>query len=98
VFTPRQQVVNFKYAKPDVDVWATAATFYYMLTLAFPRDFPPKKDRWQVVLQTSPVPIRQRKADIPLRLAEVIDKALIDKPEIPFKTAVELRRALEGVL
>ena len=30
-FMPRQQVINFKYAKPEVDVWAMAASLYYLL-------------------------------------------------------------------
>jgi eukaryotic-like serine/threonine-protein kinase len=38
VFMPRQQVLNFKYAKPDVDVWAAAASLYYLLTGKFPRE------------------------------------------------------------
>jgi eukaryotic-like serine/threonine-protein kinase len=98
VFMPRQQVVNFKYARPEVDVWAAAASLYWMLTGRAPRDFSPEKDPWQVVLQTSAVPIRTRAAAIPARLAEVIDLALIDKPAIHFKTAAEFKRALEGVL
>ena len=35
-FMPRQQVVNFKYARPEVDVWAMAACLYNMLTGFFP--------------------------------------------------------------
>jgi len=44
------------------------------------------------------VPIRKRKPDIPSRLAEVIDHALIDKPEIGFKTAAEFKQALERAM
>ncbi|MBM4049282.1 MAG: serine/threonine protein kinase, partial [Planctomycetes bacterium] len=98
VFLPRQQVGNFKYAKPEVDVWAMAATLYYMLTGTVPRDFPKGRDPWQVVLQSKPVPIRQRDASIPRRLAEVIDQALIDEPEIGFKTALEFKLQLEHAL
>jgi len=97
-YIPRQQLVNFKYAKPDVDVWAAAACLYNMLTGQFPRDFKPGRDVWHTVLTTDPVPIRRRDRSIPKRLAEVIDHALIDKPEIPIKTAAELKRALEAVL
>ena len=39
VFMPRQQVLDFKYAQPEVDIWASAATLYYMLTGFYPRDF-----------------------------------------------------------
>jgi len=95
-FMARQQVVNFKYSKPDVDVWAVAASLYNMLTGAFPRDFPGGKDPWQVVLQNNPVPIRRRNALIPGKLARVIDEALVDRPSIRIKTAAELKRALKG--
>jgi eukaryotic-like serine/threonine-protein kinase len=98
-FMSRPQLINFKYAKPEVDIWAAAACFYYMLTYTHPRDFTdPSKDPFRLVLETSAVPIRQRNSSIPKPVAEVIDKALIDNPSIPFKTAAEFRQALESVL
>ena len=97
-FMPRQQVVNFKYSKPEVDVWAAAACLYHMLTGATPRNFSGKKDVWQTVLETAPVPIRQRDPSIPKRLAEMIDSALVDDPAITFKTAAELKKALQAAL
>lgn len=96
-FMPRQQVINFKYAKPEVDLWATAATLYAMLTGTYPREFN-RGDPYLVVLQTNAVPIRQRNASIPKRLAEVIDLALIDKPEICFKSAAAFKQELLAVL
>ncbi len=98
IFMPRQQIVSFKYAKPEVDVWAMAASLYYMLTGTFPRNFPSGEDPCDVILRTSAVPIRQRNSQIPTKLAKVIDEALIDKPQIQIKTAAELRRALEGAV
>jgi serine/threonine-protein kinase len=94
-FMPRQLLINFKYAKPEVDVWAMAASLYSMLTGHAPRDFPRRQDWWRIVLETPAVPIRKREASIPRRLAEVIDTALVDQPNIPFKTAIELKQALE---
>jgi serine/threonine protein kinase len=94
---PRQQVINFKYAKPEVDVWAAAASLYNMLTGTYPRDFS-DKDPFVTVLQSDPVPIRQRDSSIPKPLAELIDLALVDNPEIHFKTAAAFKRALESVL
>jgi eukaryotic-like serine/threonine-protein kinase len=94
-FMPRQQVVNFKFAMPEVDVWAMAASLYQMLTGRFvPRDFPRDQDPWAVVLNTAAVPIRRRDPSIPARLAEVIDYALIDKPEIKVKTAAQFKKML----
>lgn len=97
-FMSRRQVIEFKYAGPDVDVWAMAASLYNMLTGAVPRDFPRGEDRWLMVLETDPVPIRKRKASIPATLAKVIDGALREGPEIPFKTAAQLKAALEEAL
>ena len=97
-FMPRQQAINFKYAKPEVDVWAMAASLYNMLTGAAPRDFRPGKDPWTILLQESPVPIRQRNRTIPKKLAHVIDAALIDNPSITFTSAAEFKRALEDAL
>jgi hypothetical protein len=96
-FMPRQQVVNFKYAQPEVDVWSLAASLYFLLTGEPPRDFT-GRDPWQVVLQCDPVPIRHRRPAVPDRLARVIDLALVEKPHIAFRTAGELRRALEAAL
>jgi serine/threonine-protein kinase len=104
-FMPRQQVVNFKYSKPEVDVWGMAASLYHMLCGArklppgvFPREFPPGREVWKVVLDTNAVSIRRHNPSIPKKLADVIDAALVDSPAIRFKSAAEFKRMLEGAL
>jgi hypothetical protein len=97
-FMPRQQVINFKYAQPEVDVWAMAASLYNMLTGQVPRDFSRGKDPWAVILKERCIPIRNWASSLPQKLAEVIDEALIDQPSITFKTAEELKRALQGAI
>jgi hypothetical protein len=59
------------------------------------RDFPPGRDPWSIVLEVPAIPIRQRKSWLPPRLAEVIDRTLVEGPEIPFNWAAALRKALE---
>jgi hypothetical protein len=93
VFIPRQQVLEFKYAKPEVDVWAAAASLYYMLTGYYPRDFT-GKDIFLEVLRNKPIPIRDRDPKIPQKIAEVIDLALVEEPEIYFKSAKEFKQTL----
>ncbi|MDJ0516786.1 MAG: FHA domain-containing protein [Trichodesmium sp. MO_231.B1] len=93
VFVPRQQVISFNYMKPEMDVWGMAATLYYMLTGAYPRDFL-ERDPFLVVLQTNAVPILERDISIPKRLAEVIDLGLTDTPEIYFKSSAQFKQAL----
>lgn len=80
---PRQQVLNFKYALPEVDIWAVAACLYNMLTGCFPRNF--TGDPFLAVLENNLISIRQRDATIMQPLAQVIDLALVDKPEIHFR-------------
>jgi eukaryotic-like serine/threonine-protein kinase len=94
-FIPRQQLLRFKEAKPEVDVWATAASLYNMLTGKFPRRFRAGEDPWLTVLQHDPVPIRKRAQHVPDDLARVIDEALIDSPEIRVRSAAQLKSALE---
>jgi serine/threonine-protein kinase len=93
-FMARQQVTNFKYSKPDVDIFSIAATLYFMLTGKFARKFMRGEDQWHTVLSTTCVPIKQREPDIPESLATVIDMALIDQPAIHFKSALEFKTAL----
>jgi hypothetical protein len=97
-FMPRQQVRRFKYARPEVDVWAAAATFYYMLTGTPPRDFTKGNGWMEVILETDAVPLRQHLPTAPPRVAEVLDHALREEPEIPFKSAASFKQALEAVL
>ncbi len=90
-FMPRAQVLDYRRADPSVDVWAAAATLYWMLTGCTPRDFPPGADPVAVVLREDPVPVRVREAVAPA-LAATIDEALTEGRAM---TAGELRKALE---
>ena len=94
-FMPRQQVIDFKYATPAVDVWAAAATLYFALTAHTPRDFRPDRDPWLTAWRGRRVPIRDRGVPVPARLATTLDEALADDPELRYGTAAELRAALE---
>lgn len=94
VFMPRQLVLNFRYAQPDVDVWAMAASLYYMITGTYPREPRPDMDPWLLTLTSDPVPIRRRNPAVPPRLAQVIDTALVDNPKILIPSADELKREL----
>ena len=93
-YLARQQVVNFKQVPKAVDVWALAACLYKCLTGTYARNFPDDVDQWHVILYSSPIPIRERDPSIPRALAEVIDEALREQPEIGFSTATAFRDAL----
>ena len=77
-FMPRSQMIDFKYARPPVDVWAAAACLYWMLTGAPPRDFPGGVDPVNVVLHEPAVPVRERTNSVPARLAALLDGILAE--------------------
>ena len=77
-FMPRQQALDYRFSKPEVDVWAAAASYYYMLTGMPPKKLKPQPFLWQSLVQESAVPIRQRNSSVPIRIAEVIDRALVE--------------------
>jgi serine/threonine protein kinase len=95
LFCPRQQILDFKNCQPEVDVWAAAATLYFMLTGYPPRNFKEGEDYFKKVLTSQAIPMRDHNSSIPSRLAKVIDQALIDEPEIHFKAAKSFRKALQ---
>jgi eukaryotic-like serine/threonine-protein kinase len=101
-FMSPDQLKNFKYAKPPVDVYSMGATFYKMLTGLMPMNFPEKTDPLLVVKEHPVIPIRKRTRDIPPKLAEVIDKSLQteDKPpyKIIYKNAGEMLKELKKAL
>jgi serine/threonine-protein kinase len=98
LFMPREQVLNFKRVKPVSDVWSIAATFYYMLTGAPPRETPKGVDPLAAVLGGVSIPIRDRDHNIPKPLAAVIDHALAVDHKKRFQNATELRDALANAV
>lgn len=92
-FQPHQQIVNYKYSKSDVDVWAAAACYYNMLTGNIPKNIY-GKDAWVEMLTGEVVPIRHRNPQVPEKLAAVIDQALVEKPDIKIKSAAELKHLI----
>jgi len=94
VFMPPEQIINFKYVKPVSDVFSMGATMYYLLTGAFPFDFPAKRDPMDVILNDDVVPIRKRLAAIPKHLAAAIDRAVTKKHKDRYSDAGSLLLAL----
>ncbi|HEY1191662.1 MAG TPA: FHA domain-containing serine/threonine-protein kinase [Gemmata sp.] len=103
-FMSRWQLDRFKWAGPEVDVWATAATLYFALSGRSPRTFG-SGTAAEVIRDTAPVPISRRLGDLrrllgarelpelPERLMQLIDEALRDDRPHTF-TAAGLRAEL----
>jgi len=97
-FMPPDQLLNFKGVSFAADIFSMGATLYYMLTGRYSRNFPKNKDPLLAVLQEKNIPIKQAMPNIPLKLADVIDKSLAELPEKRFKNAKEFRKSLEKAI
>ncbi|MEG3982816.1 MULTISPECIES: hypothetical protein [unclassified Microcoleus] len=64
-----------------------------MITGYSPRNWP-DQDPFLAVLQNDAVPVPDRTSAIPQPLATAIDRALIDNPDIYYKSAAEFKQAL----
>lgn len=93
-FMSRDQLTNFKYPKPSVDVWSLGATFYNMLTGHYPRDFTPGLHPAVVAFTHPVVPIARRTKRVPAPLAAVIDRALSDSVQERYADAGDLLDAV----
>ncbi len=96
-FMPPEQMLDFKTVTPLADLYATAATLYYLLTCKYIYDEPAGGgDLIRMLLEEQPVPIRSRRSDIPLPLAAVIERCLARDPKERLTDAASMRRALKS--
>lgn len=94
-FMPPEQMLNFKTVLPSGDLYATAATLYYLIAGQFIYDqVSLGGDLIRALLEESPVPIQKRRPDVPDSLAAVLTKCLSREAENRYPTAYALRQAL----
>jgi serine/threonine-protein kinase len=94
-FMPPEQMLDFKTVLPSGDLYATAATLYYLLTCQFIYDqVADGGDLIRALLEEHPVPIQKRRSDIPTGLARVLAKCLSREPNDRYPTAASMRQAL----
>jgi serine/threonine-protein kinase len=94
-FMPPEQMLDFKTVTPSGDLYATAATLYYLISGQFIYDqVGDGGDLIRTLLEEPPVPIQQRRADVPSGLAAVLQKCLSRDPKDRYPTAAALRQAL----
>jgi serine/threonine-protein kinase len=95
-FMPPEQITDFKTVRPQADLYATAATLYYLLTNQYIYDEPEGGgDLIKMLLEEHPVPILERRGDVPPGLAAVIGRCLARNPDERFPDATSMRRALK---
>jgi serine/threonine-protein kinase len=78
-FMAPEQLTGFRNTRPPADQYSAAATLYTLLSGQLLFDFQPGQpiqERLRMVVQAEPVPLLQRRADLPPELAAVIHRAL----------------------
>jgi serine/threonine-protein kinase len=80
-FIAPEQITQYREAKPPADQYAAAASLYNLLTGQYIYDLPREISRQlALILNEEPVPVLDRRADLPVSLAKVIHKALERDP------------------
>jgi serine/threonine-protein kinase len=93
-YMPPEQITNYREVMPAADQYSTAAMLYHMLTGNWVFDLPPMPGGLLTILNTEPVPLVERRPDLPAELGEVIHKALAKKPADRYPDVVAFRQAL----
>ncbi len=96
-YMPPEQVRDFKEVKPPSDIYAVGMTAYSLLTGAHALDIAPKAgiaETVKAIFEKPIVPIRERVADVPPAVANVIETSLAKQVENRWRTAGAMREAL----
>jgi serine/threonine-protein kinase len=97
-FMAPEQILDFRNVGPAADQYGAAATLYHLCTgqLVYPVD--PDRDERQFIniLLSEPVPIEQRRPDVPAGLARIIHTALAKNPRDRFPDVAAFREALSA--
>jgi len=94
-FMPPEQITHYRQAHPAGDQFSAAATLYFLLTGQIIRN--PSESVSQnllTILESAPIPIHERRPDLPEDLATVIHRALSRKLTERFPGVKALREAL----
>lgn len=91
-----EQITNFRHALPATDQYAAAATLYYLISGRFIHDFPDDPGKQlTMILDQQPVPVRDRRPDVPSGLAAAIHRALEHDPQARFPDVRAFYAAIE---
>ncbi len=95
-FISPDHIRDFGDLKEPADIYSTAATLYYLLTLRYPFfDFDPfKADAYTIILENPAMPLRALRNDAPEGLERVLAKALEKDPRDRWKSAAAMSFAL----
>src|SRR5918996_1806582 len=97
-YMPPEQLRNFRDVKPQSDIYAVGMTAYSLLTGCLALDLSKNSsvnDTIRAIFEQPTVPLKQRAANIPPPVCEIIDRALAKDPAQRWQTAGAMRTALQ---
>jgi serine/threonine-protein kinase len=94
-FMAPEQVSHYRDVKPAADQYSAAATLYTLLTGTYVYDFRPDVGEQLIQIMTAdPVPLGDRKSDLPAELTAAVMRGLARDPEKRFPDVLAMRDAL----
>jgi serine/threonine protein kinase len=98
-YAPPEHLTNYRDAAPSGDLYSVAATLYTLLTGDCIYDFPASMAQSVLmVMQTDPIPVRERREDLPDDILAIIRRALERDPAKRPQSASEMRQSLLALL
>jgi pSer/pThr/pTyr-binding forkhead associated (FHA) protein/tRNA A-37 threonylcarbamoyl transferase component Bud32 len=96
-YMPPEQIRDFRNVRPTSDIYAIGMTAYSLLAGDTALDLGPHHDiagTVKAIFEGKIIPLRQRAAEVPEKVAEVIERALAKDPSDRWQSAAAMRTAL----
>jgi serine/threonine-protein kinase len=93
-YMPPEQITNYREVMPAADQYSTAAMLYHMLTGNWVLDLPPMPAGLLTILNKEPIPLYDRRPDLPKELSDALHKALAKQAADRYPDVTAFRQAL----
>jgi hypothetical protein len=96
-YMPPEQIRDFRNVRPTSDIYAIGMTAYSLLAGDTALDLGANGDiagTVKAIFEGRVIPLRQRAAEVPQQVAEVIERALAKDPDNRWQSAAAMRNAL----
>jgi eukaryotic-like serine/threonine-protein kinase len=94
-FMAPEQATHYRDVKPAADQYSAAAMLYNLLTAKYPHDLPKNMGaQLSKIITEPPVPLTERRPDVPAGLAEVVHRGMAFEPDQRFADVLAFRKAL----
>src|SRR5439155_9636471 len=96
-YMPPEQIKDFRNVRPTSDIYAIGMTAYSLLAGDTALDVDPEQGMagtLKAIFDSPVIPLNKRAPDVPMQVAEVIERALAKDPAQRWQTAAAMKNAL----